>query len=138
MLKKEPREIFAKNLNYLFAKYNVEQNILAEKLQVSSSAITEWVKCRKFPRIDKLQDIADIFNLNISELIDCELENNDTNNIFFNEISEKFGTNSVELLNYYKELNDLGKNKAIENVKDLTKIEEYTTQEEKTYKKTGL
>lgn len=128
MGEKEPRETFSKNLKFLFEKYNVEQNSLAEKLGVTPAAITEWVKCRKFPRIDKIQKLADYFNLSISSLIEDNIEyeiyNKDSS--FNNSIKEKYGNLSIELLNNFNKLNELGKQKANDNVKDLTKINEYT------------
>lgn len=127
MNQKEPREIFSKNLNYLFAKYNIEQNLFAEKLNVTPAAITEWVKCRKFPRIDKIQLIADYFNLSISNLIEdnLEYELNNKNDKLNTEIQSKYGELSIKLLDYYKNLNDLGKEKALENIKDLSEVPKY-------------
>lgn len=124
----ESKEIFAKNLKYLFTKYDIEQNILATKLNVTPAAITEWVKGRKFPRIDTLQLLAENFNLNISNLIEDNLEYtlNNTANKFKDELSLKYGNKSVELLDNFQKLNELGQKKAVENIKDLTEIPKYT------------
>ena len=46
------------------------------------------------------------------------------------EISQKYGANSVKLLEDYNKLNTIGKQKANENIEDLTKINEYTEEEE--------
>ena len=40
-------------------------------------------------------------------------------------------SNNSEILTYYNQLNDLGKEKATDNVKDLTKIPEYTEKRDK-------
>lgn len=127
MNEKEPREVFSKNLKFLFSKYNIEQNILAEKLGVSPAAITEWVKCRKFPRIDKIQMLANYFNLSISNLLEDNIESSlvNKNSSFNNDLQLKYGSLSLELLNYYDHLNDLGKEKALENIKDLSEIPKY-------------
>ena len=42
------------------------------------------------------------------------------------ETLERYGSDSMNLLNNYFKLNDLGKQKANDNIKDLTKIREYT------------
>ena len=49
---------------------------------------------------------------------------------YFNPSQKTNDENIVELLNYYTKLNKVGKIKAIENVKDLTKISEYTNEKE--------
>ncbi len=127
MNEKEPREVFSKNLKFLFSKYNIEQNILAEKLGVSPAAITEWVKCRKFPRIDKIQMLANYFNLSISNLLEDNIEMSLTNksNSFNNDLQLKYGNSILEVLEHYNLLNNLGKEKALENIKDLAEIPKY-------------
>ena len=44
-------------------------------------------------------------------------------------IQTQYGNNSVELLNYFSKLNSTGREKAIENVIDLTSIPKYIIQE---------
>ena len=43
---------------------------IASKMEVSTAIVTEWVKGRKLPRVDKIQKLANIFGCEISELID--------------------------------------------------------------------
>lgn len=57
---------------------------------------------------------------NISKINSTSLEN---------EISQQYGATSIELLEDYNKLNSIGKRKANENIKDLTKINEYTKEE---------
>lgn len=132
---KESKEIFAKNLKYLFTKYDIEQNILATKLNVTPAAITEWVKGRKFPRIDTLQLLAENFNLNISNLIEDNLEYtfNNVSDKFNNELCLKYGNKSIELLDNFQRLNDFGQKKAVENIKDLTEIPKYVEKKTNIY-----
>lgn len=67
--------LFVKNLRYLIDKYDIEQNILAADLgtTVTAAAITEWVKGRKFPRIDKIQALANYFGISIADLLEKDL-----------------------------------------------------------------
>ena len=46
-------------------------------------------------------------------------------------IQLQFGKDSVELLNYFTKLNSIGKEKAIENIIDLTSIPKYIIQEKR-------
>ena len=42
---------------------------------------------------------------------------------------QRYGLNSIKLLDNYNKLNDIGKEKAFENIKDLTEIPKYTKEE---------
>lgn len=65
---------FASNLKYLRKKYNIEQLELAEKLgRKSSSSISEWEKGRYTPKAGILNDIAQIFNVPLTKLMNENL-----------------------------------------------------------------
>ena len=65
---------FAKNLKYLRQKYNMEQLELAQRLgRKSSSSISEWEKGRYSPKAGTLNDIATIFNIPLSKLMNEDL-----------------------------------------------------------------
>lgn len=72
--------------------------------------------------------LADFFNVNPAWLAGFSEEkyvivsnSNQSPHILENE----YDSNSMELLNYYKKLNNLGREKALENIKDLTEIQKY-------------
>lgn len=70
--------MFAKNLRYLREKNRMEQLELAEKLgKKSSSTISEWEKGKYTPRIGVLNDIAEIFDVSISDLMNLDLSDED-------------------------------------------------------------
>lgn len=62
------REILSKNLQELMHKKGVDQNRLAEDIGVSQSSISQWIKGNKYPRIDKIQILADYFNVQKSDI----------------------------------------------------------------------
>ena len=49
------------------------QKELAEITGVSAPTFNEWVNAKKFPRIDKIQALADYFNIQKSDLIEEKL-----------------------------------------------------------------
>lgn len=66
--------MFAKNLKYLREKNAMEQIELAKKLdRKSSSSVSEWEKGKYTPKIGVINDIADIFKVSISDLMDKDL-----------------------------------------------------------------
>lgn len=66
--------MFAQNLKYLRKKRDMEQIDLAYKLgRKSASSISEWEKGKYTPKLGVLSDIAKIFNVTISDLMEKDL-----------------------------------------------------------------
>lgn len=66
--------MFANNLKYLREKNNMDQLDLAIKLgRKSSSSVSEWEKGKYTPKIGVLNDIAEIFNVSITDLMNKDL-----------------------------------------------------------------
>lgn len=72
---KSAREIFAENLHNLLDSRGVDQTVLAEHLGVSDAAVHYWLNGEKYPRIDKIQKIADYFNVPKSRLTEEQATN---------------------------------------------------------------
>lgn len=68
------REVFAKNLAYYIEKSGRTQKEIAEIVGVSTSTFNDWVKAKKYPRIDKIEILADYFRILKSDLIEERTE----------------------------------------------------------------
>lgn len=64
------KEIFSANLMYYLEQKDVMQKDLAKYLGVSQSTITDWIKKRTYPRMDKLQLAAQFFGIEITDLVE--------------------------------------------------------------------
>lgn len=64
------KEIFAKNLQKYMDINNIDRNALAEKLDVSYTTLNEWFKGSAYPRIDKIELLANFFGIRKSDLIE--------------------------------------------------------------------
>ena len=64
------REIFAKNLIYYVDRSGKDQKEIAELVGVASSTFNEWIKGKKYPRIDKIEILANYFGILKSDLIE--------------------------------------------------------------------
>ena len=64
------REVFAKNLRYYMERSGKMQKDLAEVAGVSAATFNEWLKAKKYPRIDKIDKLADYFGILKSDLIE--------------------------------------------------------------------
>lgn len=68
------KEILAKNLNYYIEKSGKDRRELAEAWGFPYSTVTEWINARKYPRIDKIEIMADYFGIQKSDLIEEKFE----------------------------------------------------------------
>lgn len=68
------KEVFAENLRYYIELSGMTQRELAEIVGVASSTFNEWVKGKKYPRIDKIEMLARIFKILKSDLIEKRTE----------------------------------------------------------------
>ena len=64
------KETFAKNLSYYLEKHGKEQKELAEIVGVAPSTFNAWVKGKKYPRMDKVELLANYFGILKSDLIE--------------------------------------------------------------------
>ena len=64
------KEIFAKNLAYYLEKSGKDQKEVAEVIGVAPSTFNEWTKAKKYPRIDKIEMLANYFGILKSDLIE--------------------------------------------------------------------
>lgn len=64
------KEIMAKNLSYYVSKSGKTQRELAEIVGVAASTFNDWMKAKKYPRIDKIEILAEHFGILKSDLIE--------------------------------------------------------------------
>ncbi|ELH1834241.1 helix-turn-helix transcriptional regulator [Staphylococcus pseudintermedius] len=57
------RKNLSDNLKRLMKEHNIDQKELAEAIGVSQPTISNWLKQTKYPRIKKIQDLAEYFNV---------------------------------------------------------------------------
>lgn len=68
------KEVFAKNLRYYMECRGKNQKELAEIVGVSAPTMNDWLKARKYPRIDKIEILANYFGILKSDLIEDKKE----------------------------------------------------------------
>ena len=64
------KEIFAKNLAHYVNRSGRDQRVIAEAVGVAPSTFNEWIKGKKYPRIDKIEMLANYFGVLKSDLIE--------------------------------------------------------------------
>ena len=64
------KEIFSRNLMYYIERSGKTQKELAEMLNVPTSTFNNWIMAKKYPRIDKIEMLANYFGITKSDLIE--------------------------------------------------------------------
>lgn len=64
--------IFSKNLTYYMQQKGVDRTQLCEDLGFKYSTVSEWISAKKYPRMDKIELLADYFGIKKSDLIENE------------------------------------------------------------------
>jgi len=66
---------FSKNLKYLREKKGIEQQELADELNIPRSTLSCWENDLRTPKIEQIQEIANYFNVNM-DIISRDYSNN--------------------------------------------------------------
>lgn len=66
----ENKEVFSTNLRYYIARKGIAKQDLARAAGVSNSSITDWVQGRSYPRMDRIQKLADYLGCEKLDLIE--------------------------------------------------------------------
>ncbi|MGN0553702.1 MAG: helix-turn-helix domain-containing protein [Oscillospiraceae bacterium] len=64
------KRIMANNLNFYLDRSGKSQKEMAEIVGVAASTFSDWVKAKKYPRIDKIELMANYFGILKSDLIE--------------------------------------------------------------------
>ena len=70
MTKEWSKRVFSRNLKSYMEASGKSQKEMAEIAGVSAPTFNEWIKAKKYPRIDKIQKLADYFGIKKSDLIE--------------------------------------------------------------------
>lgn len=71
------KEIFAKNLKYYMNLNKKDRNDLARDLEIPYTTITSWYNAEFYPRIDKIEILANYFSIQKSDLVESKQNTND-------------------------------------------------------------
>ena len=83
MGEQEIKRIFSNNLNYFLKLNNENQIDVANKLGISPSTFSSWCTGQKMPRMDKIEMLADYFNIKKSDLLENDINDSENIQAFF-------------------------------------------------------
>lgn len=74
-MEKDNKKIFSYNLREVMRVTGRSRKDLSEALNISYHTITDWVKGKKYPRMDKVEMLANYFGILKSDLIEDKADN---------------------------------------------------------------
>lgn len=64
------KEIISANIQRYMDKWNVSRRELASKIGVSYTTLSSWIQGENYPRIDKIEKMANFFQIQKSDLVE--------------------------------------------------------------------
>ncbi len=64
----DARKIFQQNLKFLMNEKGISNTDICNRLSLPSATVSSWVTGKKYPRIDVMQRLADLFGVRLSTL----------------------------------------------------------------------
>jgi transcriptional regulator with XRE-family HTH domain len=64
------KKVFVNNLKHYIQEKGVTQRGVAEALGMSQGAFSDWMQLRTYPRMDKIQKLAEYFGIEKSDLVE--------------------------------------------------------------------
>ena len=86
-MKVENKEIFANNLSFYMEQKGVDRNTLCADLDLKYTTVRDWLKGITYPRIGKIELLANYFKINKSDLIENKTATAQTSDFLLEEIT---------------------------------------------------
>lgn len=64
------KEVMAENIKYYMAIHNVNSVDMCKILHVAQSTFSYWVNAKYYPRIDKIEQMANYFHISKADLVE--------------------------------------------------------------------
>lgn len=64
------KEVMAKNIKHYMKVLNIERKDLAVSVGVAYTTLSDWINAKKYPRIDKIEAMANLFGVLKSDLVE--------------------------------------------------------------------
>lgn len=61
---------FAENMKRLRKERGLSQRDLAKRMRLDQATISKWESCERYPKLDRVHDLAVIFGVSLHELLD--------------------------------------------------------------------
>ena len=93
-------------------KHNITQTEICNILGFKMPTFSDWVNAKTYPRIDKIELMANYFGISKADLVE----------------ERTAEPNTPKIMTFYEQLNDFGKHEAEKRVEELTFLPQYNNQ----------
>ena len=70
------KDIMASNIKYYMSKYDIDRNKLCADLDLKYMTVSDWINAKSYPRIDKIEMLANYFGVKKSDLVEQKADHN--------------------------------------------------------------
>ena len=113
------KRIMSRNIQRYMDENQKTRTDVCNDLGIKYTTLTDWLKGKTYPRIDKIELLAEYFHVSKSDLVEEQFS---LTSVSPSDITD----DESALLTDYRKLNEVGRGKARERVEELTKISDYT------------
>ena len=119
---------FSKNLKYYLERSGKDRKEVCSDLGFKYSTFCEWISAKKYPRIDKIELLANYFKILKSDLIEDKTKKDATGkDLIHLHAFENLTKAEKSLLSNYRQLNPTGQKKVLDFCDDLISTGKYTS-----------
>lgn len=79
------KEIMAKNIRYYMDSRGIDRNKICADLNLKYTTFTDWINAKTYPRIDKIELMANYFGISKSDLVEDKSTHPQEDDINFNK-----------------------------------------------------
>lgn len=90
------KEIMARNIQYYMDKYEKTRQDMCTALGVKYTTFTDWVKGNSYPRIDKIELMANYFGISKADLVEDHNTNSENDHYYLNDETRQIAQEAFE------------------------------------------
>lgn len=90
------KEIMARNIQYYMDKYEKTRQDMCAALGVKYTTFTDWVKGNSYPRIDKIELMANYFGISKADLVEDHNTSSENDYYYLNDETRQIAQEAFE------------------------------------------
>ena len=114
------KKTMAENLLYYIRESGCTQKELAEKIGVAYSTFNDWTNGKKYPRIDKIEMLADLFGILKSDLIEDKRMKEQPEEMAIFAASIMRDPDLLDMIKKYQKLSEKNKIAVLQMIENLS------------------
>lgn len=139
------KQIMADNILYYMSLHEKTRNDLCRDLGFKYTTVTGWLTAEKYPRIDKIEKMANYFNISKADLVEqrkntlCKETNQIEEKMLLSSLSKdefnaiisviRHGKDALYAMNLFVQLDTLDQGRIIGNMEQMLESNKYLNQE---------